>query len=787
MSTEQSFVIVGNGIAGATAAEVLRAENQAADITVITDDPCPVFYRPALKDYLAGKLREEKLWARPISFYPDRQIRFLIGRVTSIQPGRHTVHMQNGQSIGYARLLLAHGARATSLNCPGVHLAGVTTLRTVADYQRVLLHLNHVKRALVIGSGTLALESIETLRHRGYAVTHLLRKRTLWSEILDPVASDLVLQQEQRDGVDIRAEQEIAEIIGQNGQVSGVITTTGQRIACELILLGIGIEPVTDFVKAAGILCGRGVKIDPAMHTNMPDIYAAGDLVESNDPITGKARVIGQWYPAIQQARAAAYSMLDIIDQHSTCNFGNFYNACMLYGLEFASVGISVKPRGDASYQEITAEPKARQYQKVILKQGVPVGMVALGDRRQVLAYKRAIDHQVDLRPVLSRLFTPDFQLEGWLDQQGTPSAILGVSREEARSVQRLAYARQSTDAPPLPPNRLQEARLVINKPGEVAASDGETYLSQTQVTTIGRQEGARLRIQHTSISRRHAEISYANKEYVLRDLGSSNGTTLNNYHLQPLSLALLKDGDQIQFGAILCTFYLQAVDPASSFLLGKKQPLGVPSTNTAVASKTLLLPALPVLIQSQPALNRDGSLMLPEARDPLPPEMVARLQQQAALVAIVHGQPQVTWITAGKRLTMGRDPQCEIHFADMSISRRHAELLSTMDGFYLRDLGSGNGVAVNHQRITTTYHLAHAERVTLGTLILYFFDYPTQNLQGHMLLQKKPFVQPAMSRNVPPETFATVSATPGSPCFQCGATLAAGARFCSICGTVQK
>ncbi len=299
MAAQQAFIILGNGIAGATAAEILRAEDRAIDITVITDDPCPVFYRPALKDYLAGKVREEKLWARPISFYPDRDVRFLTGRVVDIQAGEHTVQLQNGQRIEYARLLLSHGASATTLRCPGLNLVGVTTLRTVADYQRVLAHLNSTRRVVVVGSGTLALESIETLRHRGYEVTHLLRKRTLWSEVLDPVASDLVLQQEKRDGVDIREEQEIAEIVGVQGRVAGVITTGGQHIACELVLLGIGIEPNIDFVKAAGIACGRGVKVDAGMRTTAPDIYAAGDLVETGDPITGKTRVIGQWYPAI--------------------------------------------------------------------------------------------------------------------------------------------------------------------------------------------------------------------------------------------------------------------------------------------------------------------------------------------------------------------------------------------------------------------------------------------------------------------------------------------------------
>src|ERR1700751_3101800 len=135
MQERASYIIVGNGITGVTAAEILRAEDSAADITVVADDPFPVYYRPALKDYLAGRVHEDKLWARPNSFYQDHRIRFLSDRAVSIQAGQHTVQVQSGQSITYGRLLLANGARASRLNCPGTDLIGVTTLRTVAGYQ----------------------------------------------------------------------------------------------------------------------------------------------------------------------------------------------------------------------------------------------------------------------------------------------------------------------------------------------------------------------------------------------------------------------------------------------------------------------------------------------------------------------------------------------------------------------------------------------------------------------------------------------------------------------------
>ena len=434
MPENSTYLIIGNGIAGVTAAEILRKENSAADITVIADDPFPVYYRPALKDYLAGRVHEDKLLARPNSFYQDHHIRFLSDRVVGIQAGQHTVQVQSGRTIPYDRLLLANGARASRLTCPGTDLAGITTLRTVADYQTVVNQLGASRRIVVSGSGTLALETIETLRHRGYQVTHLLRRRTLWSEVLDATASDLVLQQERRDGVDVRLEEEIAEVTGKNGKVSGVITTSGAHIACDIVIVAIGVEPIIDFIKRSGIPCGRGVQVDSTMCTNAPDIYAAGDILETTDTITKRTRVLGQWYPAIQQARAAAYSMLDLLDPGYQLQSSTFYNATFLYGLDFASVGMTQLPRDGKGYQQIIGDPLPRSYRKVILKDGIAVGMLSLGDRKDALAYKRAIDHKVNLSSISSQLFKQDFKLHEWLDREGVPPPLLGTIQKRCNA-----------------------------------------------------------------------------------------------------------------------------------------------------------------------------------------------------------------------------------------------------------------------------------------------------------------------------------------------------------------
>ena len=783
----EHFVIVGNGIAGMTAAEMLRAENDGADITVIADDPFPVYYRPALKDYLAGRVREEKLWARPNSFYQDRRIRFMAERVVRIQAGQHFAELASGQQVGYTRLLLACGARASRLTCPGNSLAGVTTLRTVADYQLVQQQLAQARRVVVSGSGTLALETIETLRHRGYAVTHLLRKRMLWSEVLDATASDLVLQQERRDGVDVRPEEEIAEITGKDGHVTGITTTGGARISCEMVIIAIGVEPIIDFIKGSGIPCGRGMKVDAAMRSAAPDIYAAGDVLETTDATTGRTRVIGQWFPAIQRARAAAYSMLDLLDTSRPFQSSTFYNATFLYGLDFASVGLTQAPRGGQGYQEIVADPQPRTYRKVLLKNGVPVGMLSLGNRKDGLAFKRAIDHGVSLMPVVSQLFADGFKLNSWLDKQGVPPAVLSASKEgyaaEKLAVQDGATVAAAVAMPSVPaviPALRREAFLVAvvqETPGRLqdapfdAPPDGEVALTQQHPMTIGRQAGVFLLIDHASVSRNHAEITFEHGHYILRDMGSSNGTFVNETRLEPGGTRTLESGQRVRFGKVSYTFQLRISQPE------QRQRSAVGATAMRELTTGFFDPTAAGLISAasyQPALNAGGELRLPGAQRVLPASVVDSFKAAPALVILKGGDPQVHHLKHGTHLIIGRDKKSDIALAEIAASRKHAEVFYGADGWYVRDLGSSNGVLVNATKIDGPYRLAHCDRILIGSAAIYFM-HPALDAPSELPQAGRPPASPA-------DHFAGSMAT--SQCLSCETSNPLEARFCANCGT---
>lgn len=778
MAERVSYVIVGNGISGVTAAEILRAENATATIAVIADDPFPVYYRPALKDYLAGRIHEDKLWARSTSFYQDHNIHFLPGRVKQVLPQQHSLQLQDGRQLGYERLLLASGARPLTLSCPGLDLKGVTTLRTVADYQRIMEYLNTVHHVVVVGSGTLALETIETLRHRGCEITHLIRGKTLWSEVLDATASDLVLQQERRDGVDVRLGEQVVEITGKRGQVAGVVTTSGSQIACEMVVIAIGVAPRIDFLRSSGIECGRGVHVDQLMRTSAPDIYAAGDILETMNEITRRPHVIGQWYPAVQQAKAAAYSMLDLLDTEYPFRNSTFYNATFLYGLDFASVGVTNAP----GLQEIVADPQPRTYRKVVFNKGVPVGMLALGDRRQVLAMKRAIDHGVHLAPIAGRLFSADFQLNNWLDDQRVPPARLSAQRVGNEAVKKQTYpgGRKAVLANGKPVNSGALDAFLVHQPDLVTGLDlPEIRLSQTKVTAIGRQPGVHILIDQGSVSRRHAEINYADGRYLLRDLGSTNGTFINDVRIVPQSIHVLKPGDMLRFGKFV----------SFKFVV---RPHKTTSSSTNIAGITKLYGFEEQLAhspQGQPIVQADGSLQLPGAACTIPPSVLASCKDAPVLIVLTgkEGQrvPQVLMLKEGRGLTIGRDRDNDISLADVEVSRHHAEVFPSPKGVYIRDLGSSNGVIVNQARITNPYQLTHGDYVMVGGNIIYFLDLRSGGLQVQQTNGNT-----ARSGGRLDTTSHKVLAVSGSAstkeklvvCSRCGVANTPAVRFCAGC-----
>ena len=301
-----SIVIVGAGGAGGAAAETLRREGYDGPVTMIGADEFLPYDRPNLsKDYLAGSAPEEWIPLRPPEFYSDQRIdTFTNMSVTAINAKTKEVTLSDGRSLGYGALLLATGAEPVRLKIPGDDLPHVCYLRTLTDSRRIIEKAKNARSAVVIGSSFIGLEVAWSLRERKLEV-HVVGKHSLPLEkILGRDLGNLVRQTHEAHGVKFHLGRTPAAI-----QDRHVLLDDGTKLDCDLVVVGIGVRPNTKLAEEAGLASDNGVLVNEYLETNVPGIFAAGDIARWPDPRAGRIRV-EHWVVAQRQGQTAARNML---------------------------------------------------------------------------------------------------------------------------------------------------------------------------------------------------------------------------------------------------------------------------------------------------------------------------------------------------------------------------------------------------------------------------------------------------------------------------------------------
>ncbi len=281
-------------------------------------------------------------------------------------------------------------------------------------------------------------------------------------------------------------------------------------------------------------------------------------------------------------------------------------------------------------------------------------------------------------------------------------------------------------DSQPSPSTEHMEALLVHYPDPSLRLQLLETPISQTTALTIGRQAGVHLLIDEASVSRRHAVISYINKQYMVQDLGSTNGTFVNNERVELARPCIVRPSDILRFGNIVAfRFFLR-----SSSLASQASTTGNRSSAAWLDETTARLKGI---AQSQPVLNPDGTLSSPGIAQPVPASVVATFKEVPALIILppssggAKSTPPWAYLLKPDRLiAIGRERGNAIELNDPVVSRRHAELFLASDSCYIRDLGSSNGVKINQIRIARPYRLSHGDRIKLGETIIFFIDLQT-------------------------------------------------------------
>jgi 3-phenylpropionate/trans-cinnamate dioxygenase ferredoxin reductase component len=310
--SQDAFVIVGASLAGAKAAEALRAEGYAGPVVLIGAEADLPYERPPLsKDYLQGKSPREDIFVHPEAWYRENDVELRLGvAATEIDRVAHRVRIADGNSQPYAKLLLTTGSSPRRLPLPGADLDGVMYLRTVGDSERIKSALESASRVAVIGAGWIGLETAAAARIAGAAVTVLEAAELPLLRVLGPETAQVFADLHRDHGVDLRLGIGVAEITGTAGRAAGVRLTDGTRVDADLIIVGVGIAPNTQLADTAGLEVSDGLVVGPDLRTSDPDIYGAGDVASAFHPLLGKHIRVEHWANAVNQPQAAARSML---------------------------------------------------------------------------------------------------------------------------------------------------------------------------------------------------------------------------------------------------------------------------------------------------------------------------------------------------------------------------------------------------------------------------------------------------------------------------------------------
>ncbi len=316
-----TFVIVGAGLAGAKAAETLRAEGFTGRVILIGDERDHPYERPPLsKGYLLGQDERDSVFVHEPAWYAEHDIELHLGQpVTALDRAAKTVTLGDGTSLGYDKLLLATGAEPRRLDVPGTDLAGVHHLRRLAHAERlrsVLTSLGRDNGHLVIaGAGWIGLEVAAAARSFGAEVTVVEPDPTPLHAALGPELGGVFADLHREHGVRFAFGAKLTEIVGQDGMVLAALTDDGEEHPCHDVLAAIGAAPRVALAEASGLTVapradGGGIAVDAALRTSDPDVYAVGDCASADNPLLGTRLRVEHWANALDGGPAAARAML---------------------------------------------------------------------------------------------------------------------------------------------------------------------------------------------------------------------------------------------------------------------------------------------------------------------------------------------------------------------------------------------------------------------------------------------------------------------------------------------
>jgi len=332
----QHTVIIGNGIAGITAARHIRklSDNQ---ITVISGETDHFFSRTALMYIYMGHMKFENTKPYEDWFWSKNKIDLMKEWVKSIDFDAKSIHFENGSSLKFDQLVLATGSQSNFFGWPGQNLNGVQGLYNYQDLELMEENTKNVKSAVILGGGLIGVEMAEMLHSRGIHVTYLIRESYFWGNVLPKEEGALINSLLAENGIDLRPQTELEEILDDGaGNVKGIKTKSGEIIDCQFVGLTVGVHPNIDLAKDSKVEIDRGILVNEFLETNIPDVYALGDCAQLKNPPSHRRPIEAVWYVGRMMGETVAHS---ITGNKTKYKPGVWFNSAKFFDIEYQNYG----------------------------------------------------------------------------------------------------------------------------------------------------------------------------------------------------------------------------------------------------------------------------------------------------------------------------------------------------------------------------------------------------------------------------------------------------------------
>ena len=348
----EKIVIIGNGVAGVTAARHIR-KNSNKRIIIISAETDHFFSRTALMYVYMGHMKFEHIKPYEDWFWEKNKIELLRGYVSKVDHEKKELQIEDARILKYDKLVLATGSKPNKFGWPGQDLHGVQGLYSKQDLD--LLEINApnkevCKRAVIVGGGLIGIELAEMLRSRDIPVTFLVREKSFWNVVLPDGESEMLNEHILDHHIDLRLEANLTEILADDsGRVKAVITDKEETIECQMVGLTPGVSPSISFLNDSGIELGRGIKVNRFLETNIKDIYAIGDCAEQHEPIGNRRPIEAVWYTGRMMGETVAQT---ICGNRTEYKPGHWFNSAKFLDIEYQTYGWVFSTSGRKEYEE---------------------------------------------------------------------------------------------------------------------------------------------------------------------------------------------------------------------------------------------------------------------------------------------------------------------------------------------------------------------------------------------------------------------------------------------------